>query len=312
MDVGYISNNHLKEILNAILNSGDLDEELLLNLTRELRFSTFISPGIYNEMNDSFDYPLLDLDNGSSVLPVFTDEKEYMASELINDEFEPVLFYFDQSFDLLEDDNIEGLIVNPNKENFFITKEIISVVSMSQFGFTNSLDNDDSFASDGEELKLIFDTVSNDSLIEFMNDESNAFDWDGLFNEFSKSMLNTIIVNEDLEKNSSNIYKIEPENVVLVTEFDEENKPWAVLLANKDSFYKKLSFQEDKSIFYAQLINPEVLVTFVLENDYEGIMLYNEDLYIPIPRSVLLEKYDSIKILGHNPRLNNSINYVLL
>lgn len=311
MNVSHISNNHLKVLLNELLSTEELNEDLLLNLTRELRFSIFVCPGLYMEDGDFFNYPLLDLDDGTSILPVFTDENEYNNSNLITNDYEPVTYFFEQSFDFLEDETIKGIVINPDSEDFFVSKDIINLVAMSQFEVSNSLDNDNSFACDGNELKVIFDTVSNDSLIEFMHDESNAFDYDGLFNEFAKSMLNTIIINENLGENYDDIYPIEPQDIILVTEFDEDDNPWLVLMANKDSFYKKLSFQDNKSIYYAQLVNPDDLAIFALENDYEGIMLYDEEIFIPIPRSVLLEKIDSIKILCHNPRLNNSINYAL-
>lgn len=306
MDVSYIRNNHLKEILAA----EELDEALIFNLTMELRFATLICAG--NDINEfSFDYPVFDLDDGTSILPLFTDEQEYDNTNLIMDDLEPVPYTFDQSFALLEDDSVKGIIINPDNENFFISKEIINLVAMSHMTVSSSLDDDSSFACDGNELKVIFDTVSNDSLVEFMNDETNAFDYDGLFNEFSKSMLNTIIVSEGLEESKDDIIHTNPENFSLYTEIDDEGNPWLVLLANKDSYYKLISFHENQSVFYAQLVNPDELAIFALENDYEGIMLYNEDVFIPIPRDILLEKFDSISILCHNPRLNNSINYGL-
>lgn len=310
MDVSYISNNHLKTLLNEILSADELNEDLLLNLTGELRFATLICAG--NPIDEfSFNYPMFDLDDGTSILPLFTDEQEFNGSNLILDDLEAVPYYFEQSFDFLEDESVKGIVINPDNEDFFVSKDIINLVAMSQFSVSNSLDNDGSFACDGNELKVIFDTVSNDSLIEFMNDESNAFDYEGLFNEFAKSMLNTVVVCQDLKENEDCIYPVSPEDFSLFTEIDEEGNDWLVLLANKASFYKFISFQENKSIFYAQLANPDDLAIFVLENDYEGVMLYNEEIFIPIPRSVLLEKIDSIKILSHNPRLNNSINYAL-
>lgn len=309
MNVSHISNNHLKAILNEILRSENFDEELVLNLTRELRFATFVCAG-FMEDDDFFSYGFIDSYDGTHLLPLFTDENQYNNSNYITNDSKPFPYFFEKSFDLLEDEEIKGIVINPDTEDFFISKDIINIVAMSQLGVSSSLDADSSFACDGNELKIIFDTVTNDSLVDFMNDESNAFDYDGLFNEFAKSMLNTIIVNENLGQDEG-VYLIKDENIILFTEFDEDNNSWLVLLANKDSFYKLISFHEDKSNFYAQLVNPEDLAIYVLENDYEGIILYNEDSYILIPRSILLEKIDSIKILCHNPRLNNSFYYAL-
>ena len=309
MDVSNIKNNHLKGLLNEILSTEDLNEDLIQKLSRELRFATLICAA--NPIDEfSYSYPMLDLDDGTCILPLFTDEQEFNGSELILDDLEPVPYFFEQSFDFLGDESVKGIVINPDNEDFFVPKDIINLVAMSQIEVSSSLDNDNSFAYEGTELKNIFDTVSNDSLVEFMNEEKNAFDYDGLFNEFSKSILNTIIICEDLEKNDEDIYPFVSEDITLYAEIDED-EIWLVLMANKDSFYKLISFQEDQSVFYAQLVNPEDLAIYALEHDYDGIMLYNEDVFIPIPRSVLLDKIDSIKILCHNPRLNNSINYAL-
>ena len=310
MDVSNITNNHLKDLLKKILNTEYLNEVLLLNLTNELRFATLICAG--SPVDEfSFNYPMFDLEDGTSILPLFTDEQEFYASELNIDGLEPVPYYFEHSFELLDDESVNGILINPDTEEFFVPKDIINLVAMSQIGVSNSLDNDSSFACDGNDLKLIFDTISNDTLVEFLNDDNNAFDYDGLFNEFSKSMLSTIVICEDLEKNFDDIYPVDPANISLFREIDEEENSWLVLISNKDTFYNLVSFQGDQSDYYAQLVNPEELAIYALEHDFEGIKLYNEEEYIPIPRSILLEKIDSIKILCHNPRLNNSINYAL-
>ena len=122
MNVSHISNNHLKVLLNELLSTEELNEDLLLNLTRELRFSIFVCPGLYMEDGDFFNYPLLDLDDGSSILPVFTDENEYNNANSLS-----TYYYdgdnFDQYLLLPENAILDDLMIKPGDT---ITIRIIS------------------------------------------------------------------------------------------------------------------------------------------------------------------------------------------
>lgn len=297
MNFSQKQNTHLRALLNEI-NLYGFNEELYLRLTRELCFSTLITPGF-----------ILTREDGARVIVLYTDLVEFYNSELIKPEFEPFSYFFLDSLDILDDENISGIVVNPDNEDFFIDKNLIMWFK-SEFEKIRPIE-DDSIPWNAIELKNIFDNVSNESLVEFIEDKEN-FHRFKLIMELHESIVCTLIYYDNIERNPQNIYPVYGERGTFATQYDAEGNAWALLLANKNAFYKTILNANDMSICYAHLVDFDKFVRYVLLNDMEGIALTNGNSTIQIPRFFLLEAMDIIKVMCTNNKLKNSTFYALL
>ena len=114
-----IENDDLRVTIQKIFDSeGEyIDEELIEELTDKLVDATFITPAC----GAGF---LMMGDVDSKVVPAFTSMREY------NVEFEganigPVQWKFIEIINQLEDEAVEGMVINPNIDNFFASMPII-------------------------------------------------------------------------------------------------------------------------------------------------------------------------------------------
>lgn len=316
-------NKHFKSLLNE-LNFHRFNDKLFFRLIRELSFTTLLTPVIYDEYGNGHYFNRLPLTDGTRAIILFTDLEEFNNSEIVNPQCVPVPYFFLKSFEILYDEDISGVIINPDNEDFFIDKNIIKAVKLD-FEKIRPIE-EYPIPLNGKELKNIFDNVSNESLVEFIDEEESYFKFAfidfidakespqkfELIMKLHESVLCTVIYYENIEKNSENIYPVQPENGDFATQYDVDGEPWALLLANKDSFYKIIQNAQDKSICYAHLVDIDKFVRYVLSYDMAGIALSNGSATIQIPRSFLLDSMEIIKIMCTNNKLKNSPYYALL
>ena len=115
-----IKNTEFKTLMKNILKSKGkyFTWSQISRVSQALKTARFISPannfGIMHIMDE----------DGNIMIPAFTSMKEYNM-ELDQSNVRPVSWNFDNLLMYLEDDDIHGMIVNPNIDNFYVPREVI-------------------------------------------------------------------------------------------------------------------------------------------------------------------------------------------
>ncbi len=115
-----VENDKIRKIIRDIFDSDGefVDEALIDDLAYELSTATFISPACGAGLL------MLSSENGGVLIPAFTSMNEY------NLEFEgghigPVSWKFIEILNYLDNDNFEGMVINPHVDDFFVSLTII-------------------------------------------------------------------------------------------------------------------------------------------------------------------------------------------
>ena len=92
MQESFVTNNHLRIVFNEIgdyLEKGqEPPEDLFLEFIGELRVSNLLVPGIVE--GDELISENLTNDEGSTIIPLYTDDEEYVKDKGLNSEYDPI------------------------------------------------------------------------------------------------------------------------------------------------------------------------------------------------------------------------------
>ena len=290
ISVENVRNNHLLDIIHQIQNSeGEyIDEELIDLLCNELKLSTFISPACNAGL-----LRMPAVNDDSTVLPVFTSLNECNV-EFEGNQFEFVSWNFQIFENLIDDfDDIAGIIVNPNIDNFFIPWDIIDMV----LDMLPNLSEIDDLKTDftNEELHEIFES-ENIELDSYLND-FDGNDFEGLIDELSKVNLYVFIATKENILNRVKDGIINPLDVnshgIFTANYQGLEAPYLFSASKYMSAVQR--FHEKQGWYIFALPTNLILMTeYVLNLDLDFLFLNPNDQEIKIPRDILSENIDLI------------------
>ena len=307
MQESYVTNNNLRSVFNELgdyLEKGqEPPEDLFVEFLGELRVSNLLIPGIVE--GDELISENLTNDAGETVIPLYTDDEEYVKDKGLNSEYDPIpndIIYY---VDLINENNFNGVIINLASEAFFIPTELLNNLSIGP-----SFSINDNFSGYGpNQLKNIAENTSNDSLVNFIRNSSNDNDFDGLMMELTKStLLNVIVDDKNLENYSSNGI-ISREDVggfeVCNTGNDEEN--FGILFTSKEAILDTMD-PDSEFYYYYQITILSEFFDYVLRSDMGGVVINPglDDYFIP--RSFLL----TFSNIMDNPSFKQALDYAFL
>lgn len=290
-----ITHKNLKRQLDIFEKTKEMDD-----LLAELQFSTLLLP--MDIENGTFSFPLLETEE-KMYAPVFTDIYEYNKIDFPED-FTLIPYEFDFYLTLL-DEKIDGIVIDAEGERFPLIKEFQNIIK------PNHVFDYDPQVFTLNEIKQMKDSVNNEELEEFLKDESNWWDYEGLMELLLKSDLFTVVLSEeDISSKAEN---------GVISLHDGEILPTA-LMAKATEQYVLIYTKEDEVMFknnpmhpYLQIVNLPELINRLLLDDLDGIILNENSQNITIPRKFLLnfmkdfkspnvDKYDDYAfVLDENP-----------
>lgn len=287
------TNKHLKTKINEISNftstHNNPPEDLFDSFIMELKMSKLYIPAIIE--GDEIIFEHLESDDGITVLPLFTSPVEYEGdNELKNYEFELYA-------EIISDCDFDGTVINPNSDDIFIPRKFTDTLRVRPLGET------DGEIYDAYELKEIASAVKNEELVDFIRDESNFNNFDGLIAILPKSVLLNVV------SSSTDLSDLARDGIITTLEVGGFN------LSVKSTFQERygLLFTSVDRIadtcdtdaglhYYYQITSFDRILDFILRNDFDGIIInpYMEDYYVP--RNVLLDIYENHPEIIRNPK----------
>ncbi|WP_427171589.1 enhanced serine sensitivity protein SseB [Fusobacterium nucleatum] len=117
-------NQRLKELLKKIDedNSPELENEILEEIIMKVNFLSYINS---NELESTFgniDFNILKTDDNKIYLPAFTDLEE-LSKWAIPENMNTITLNFDDYVEIILDNNIDGLVINPFGNYYIISKQ---------------------------------------------------------------------------------------------------------------------------------------------------------------------------------------------
>lgn len=255
-----ITHKYLRNLLD------DLSEKNHDDLLMELQYSTLIVP-----ISDNSNVLLIE-----GRIPLFTDFPEFDKFEKGN-KYMPVAHHFNDYLGLLMERRIDGFIINPESESYVISQEILNVME------PNYIFEQDYQPFTVKQIRQIKESIDNSELNEFISDESNLKDMDGLISRLAESTLLTLLVLDD-------DFTGEAEGGVIWTQgripkfIHEIGGKRYLLLFSRDISLDCIPNQICK---YSQIVNFPLLVEALLNDDLDGFILNIDEENITIPREFI-------------------------
>ena len=285
-----ITHKHLKRQFDIFDEAEEIE-----NLFLELEYSTLLLPVSLDEDNPGF--PLIQFED-RVYAPVFTDIHEFNKLK-IDGNFTLMPNSFDFYLNLLDND-IDGIVIDIEGERFPICKEVKDCFK------PNHAFDYESNAFTLNEIKNIRNQVNNEELEEFLRDETNHWDFEGLIDILLRSDIFTVGLSiEDLSGRSHDgiimTQDVGKLPLALTSMFSES---YALIYSSQDEIKPKNNPLHP----YSQLVNLPELIKKVLLDDLDGIILNENSHRITIPREFLL---DYIKDFS-TPDLNRYDDYAFI
>ena len=308
MQESYVTNNHLRIVLNEVneyLEKGqEPPEELFMEFVGELRVSNLLIPGIING-DELISENITSNEDGSTVIPVYTDDEEFVNDKGLNSEYDPIPNDIGFYLDSVNENDYAGILINISSECFFIAADLLNNLPLNQ-----SFSIQDNFKGYGpDRLIPIAENTPNDSIVSFIRNPLNQDNFDGLMLELSKSILLDVIVSDEnfeYYETDGFISLEDVESWEVCTTGDGENI-YGILFTSKDAIISTMNVNSEYYYAYQITILSEY-IEYVLREDCNGIIINpGLDDYL-IPRSVLLT-YSNIL---DNPSFKQAINYAFL
>lgn len=312
MNDTYVTNNHLKDVVNELkkyLNNGeDAPLELIANFICELKVSSLLIPAVEEEDSFAFEHIVSEEDE-SIYIPLFTDIEQYKKHTSEDSEFGPIAFDFDVYADLVLENDLNGIILNVEDNFMPIERDFIMEMSVELEMETG----DDAEPYTPKELKDIFENVTNESLVEFINDAESQDDIEKLYAELSDSTLLNIVVSDKPLDEFADDGIIDADDVdgfsLCTIETDELNM--GAVFTDKQAIENAIN-TESGLYYYGQVTILSELFDFILRNDMDGVVLNpNGDDYV-IAREDILPQASGIEIIVEKPIFADSLDYAFL
>lgn len=293
-----IKHQHLKTLIEDIFsNDNKLTEDLLSKLINELRYSNLLIPA--RSEDNTLNFIIYEID-GLKFTPLFTDLDEFHKFFKGED-----LRILDNSFELyqniLKTNDVDGYILNPASENYILDKELVLSIKHMPKTF---IQTSDSYSK--EELYDMYLNMDNSSLEEFISKRENIGDFEGLFEEFSKSIILTLMIStREFDDDIVDMTKTGP---LAFMHIDNVGGKYAIIYSSRD---KLNDVNVDYKLFkYAQIVNLSTLVNYILLEDLDGLILNLDSDNVLIPRGVLLKYSRGFELYSNDDKLATAIFYM--
>ena len=307
MQKSYVTNNHFRRVLNDLgdfLERGEEPpEDLFAAFINELRVSNLLVPGIFE--GENFISENIFLEDGLTVIPLYTDDVEYIKDDNVDDQYDPVPNDILDYIEILNDNCGDGVVINPASECFTIPINLLN-----DFPLNSGITFNDNFNGGygPEQLKNIAENITNDSLVNFIRNSSNMNNFEGLMLELSKSTLLNSFFSDDY------FATYDDNGIVLLNEVNKyqlatiiDDAEAGILFTSKNAMLD--GAVDDVNNYYVyQITVLSEFIDFVLRHDMVGIVINPnlEDYFIP---RYALFNYSSIL---DNPSFKNAIDYAFL
>ena len=278
MNVRDVRNNHLQKIIEDIFDfPGEyLDESLITDLKMEVRFSTFICPACVAGI-----LLLGDEGEGGVAIPAFTDMNKYNL-EFEGANIEPVSWQFSDVGQYLENENFEGIIVNPHIDDFFISSDIIRDALDMIPSFTSYSMKKSKFSD--EEVMEIFENENAD-IDEYM--VCQDFSFEHLIHKLSKTDLFALVSSaDDFTSKIVRYEDISSDGFLTVNEFNGEH--CLIFSSPQHIVPVKKYYENNQRRLYAFPTTLELMAKYILELDLDGLILNYAHHSFRISREMLL------------------------
>ena len=199
---------------------------------------------------------------------------------------------------------MEGYILNPSSEKYLFRKEFI--LSIKNIPKTNYFALD---AYSTDELKNM-KNHPNENLENFIKNPNNIGNFEGLFEEFSKSNILTLMVSDvDLTTYATGgVISMTDSGPLAQMHVDKVGGEYATIFSSED----KIKEVKTDKFKYSQVVNLSMLVNFVLSEDMDGIILNLDSDDVLISRQTLLKYSLGFEKYVNDERLCESIYYMFL
>ncbi len=312
MTDSYITNNHLNDVVDELKiyldEEKDAPLELIAKFICELKVSNLLIPAVEEEDAFAFEH-IASEEDGSTYIPLFTDIDEYQKHAIEDSEFGPVAFDFDIYTDLILENELDGIILNV--EGNFMPIEKLFIEEM--FNIIETNDDDSVEAYNKEELKKIFENVTNESLVEFINDEDSNDDIERLYVELSNSTLLNLVINDNPLDEFAKDGIIDADDVdgFSLCTIDNDEIHMGAIFTDKNAISKAINADSDLH-YYGQVTVLSELFDFILRNDMDGVVINpNGEDYV-IARDDILPQASGIEIIVENPVFKDSLDYAFI
>lgn len=277
------TNNHLKarikEVNNFLKNHTKPPEDLCELFFQELELSKMLIPSILKDNMITFDH--LESDDGLEILPLYTDEDEYHGDKDL------LANLFSYYADIVRDCQFKGIVINPDSDEFFIGNRI---VKNFEEDFSDIEAVDDAYGP--VELKQAADNLENRDLTDFIRDDSNFNNFDGLLKILEgKVLINVVSSRRDLSEFAREgiLTTLEVGGFDLSVKRTGKEK-FGILFTNLEAI--RLTCDTNAGVnYYYQITALEKILFFIITNDLDGLVInpYLDDYFVP--RNVLLDMY---------------------
>ena len=270
------------------------------NLLSELKHSTLILAA--NISHEPFKFAVVNLEENTFGF-LFTDMIEF--EKFIDDGCESHIFDFQTYKMMVEGGMVDGFILNPESEAFFIDSDLFSLINetpQSEFNLFEGYST--------SELKDLKNSIDNHGLEEFISDYINYGDYFGLFERISDSTLLTLMLSrDDLEDYACDgVISMKKTIPLAFLYLDEIGGKYATVYTSEN----KISNVNTSLNKYSQIVNFLNLVDFIIKDDLDGIIINPNSEHLMIPRYILLRYFEILNQACNDKRLNTAIMHMFL
>ncbi len=294
------NHKHLRVVIEDIYaNNNELTMDYEIRLINEFRYSNLYIPAKKDEFTLNF---IIYEDEDLKLIPLFTDRYEFEKFFKNLDDIHLMQNSFELYQNIIKTSDFDGFILNPSSEKYVFTREFI--LDIKNIPKTNFYTTDTYTVDELKHLK----SLKNESLERFMENPANIGDYEALFEEFTKSVLLTLMVSDiDLtSKARDGVISMMDSGPLAQMYTDNVGGVYATIFSGED----KMKFVESDKYKYSQVINLAMLVNFVLSEDMDGIVLNPGSDNVLIPRVTLLRYSLGFERFANDGKLSDSIYYM--
>ena len=296
------NHKHLRLVIEDIYSKNNqLTEDLAFKLINEFRYSNLYIPA--KRENYELNFVIYE-DEDFKITPLFTDLDEFNKFFKNDTDIEIMQNPFEVYQNILKSSDLEGYILNPSSEKYLFRKEFI--LSIKNIPKTNYFALD---AYSTDELKNM-KNHPNENLENFIKNPNNIGNFEGLFEEFSKSNILTLMVSDvDLTTYATGgVISMTDSGPLAQMHVDKVGGEYATIFSSED----KIKEVKTDKFKYSQVVNLSMLVNFVLSEDMDGIILNLDSDDVLISRQTLLKYSLGFEKYVNDERLCESIYYMFL
>lgn len=311
MDIMIIKNKHLTYILeHAKLYLDDEEEipqELLLHLIGELRVSNLLIPAVEKDDEIIFENVLFE-DDDTSYLPLFTNIEEFEKHKTDDSEFEALANDFELYLEIVMESSLDGIIIDMEGMCIPFDKEFLTQIPSGEpVTFTGNED-----AYDAGELKGIFESVTNDELVDFLENDVSRDELEPLMVQLSNAhLLNAVISDDSLDEFAQDgiisFSDVDGFNLYII---DDDPIRMAMLFTSKAEMADTL--KDTDTNFYGQVTVLTDLFDFILRNDMDGIVINPNSLNHYILREEIISQARGIELIAEDEKFRDSLDYAFI